>query len=31
MTQAPGTVDEKQLAELQIAVTPAPDEEPDEE
>ncbi len=25
MTEAPGTVDEKQLAELQIAITPAPE------
>ena len=29
MTEAPGTVDEGQLAELQIAVTPAPDKEAD--
>ena len=27
MTEAPGTVDEKQLAELQIAITPAPEKE----
>ena len=27
MTEAPGTVDEKQLAELQIAIAPAPEKE----